>query len=296
MPTKQQDDALNYFRNAADEWKSKAVSTAANKVNIIKQRNDFVLKVFEHRVNTKKALDVGCGTGDLVCELARRGVDATGVDFADQMIKIASETADKENLGKAHFTCSSVFDFPLAGQGFDLISANGFIEYISYKELFLFLERCQSGLARGGSLVLGSRNRLFNIFSLNQFTEEEIANGCAPQLLKEAIALASGSDLMELLALEPAPLQAESTRHAITGVKVETRFQFTPIQLMRLLVEKGFSVKEIYPIHIHGVAPLFKYNHPEVHHGISTLLQGFADENLALIPFSSSFMMHAQKV
>ncbi len=203
---------------------------------------------------------------------------------------------EKEKLNNAHFICLSIFDFDLSGKAFDLISANGFIEYISYKELFLFLERCQSCLAKGGSLVLGSRNRLFNIFSLNQFTAEELDTGSIPALLKEAIALASGADLMELLALEPASLQSESARHAFTGVKVETRFQFTPVQLMRLLVEKGFSVKSLYPIHIHGVAPLFKNNHPEIHHSIATLLQSFADESQALLPFSSSFMVHAQKV
>ncbi len=296
MSTKQQDDALDYFRNAAGEWKQKAVSAATNKVNIIKQRNDFVLKVFEQRSAVNKTLDVGCGTGDLVCELARRGANAIGVDFADQMIKIAQETAEKENLQKVNFVCQSIFDFSLFKPTFDLISANGFIEYVAYKELFLFLERCHMGLTKGGSLVLGSRNRLFNIFSLNQFTEEELNGGSLPALLKEAIALASGADLMELLALEPAPLQSESARHAFTGVKVETRFQFTPVQLMHLLVEKGFTVKQLYPIHIHGVAPLFKNNNPDVHYNISTLLQNYADDNLALIPFSSSFMVHAQKV
>jgi 2-polyprenyl-3-methyl-5-hydroxy-6-metoxy-1,4-benzoquinol methylase len=295
MPTKQQEDALNYFRAAADEWKRKAISAAQNKVNVIKQRNDFVLKVFDLRIVTKKALDVGCGTGDLVCDLARRGVDATGVDFADQMVKIAMENAKKEKLTSAHFFCESIFDFDLSTPSFDLISANGFIEYISFKELFLFLERCQAGLAKGGSLVLGSRNRLFNIFSLNQFTEEELNSGSIPALLKEAIALASGADLMELMAIEPASLQSESARHALTGIKVETRFQFTPIQLMRLMVEKGFSIKQLYPIHIHGVVPLFKNHNPEVHFSISSLLQNYAESHLALIPFSSSFMVHAQK-
>jgi demethylmenaquinone methyltransferase/2-methoxy-6-polyprenyl-1,4-benzoquinol methylase len=37
----------------------------------------------------RRALDVATGTGDLAIELARRGADVTGLDFAEQMLELA---------------------------------------------------------------------------------------------------------------------------------------------------------------------------------------------------------------
>src|SRR5690349_10922575 len=36
-----------------------------------------------------KALDVCCGTGDIALELARKGAQVTGLDFSEEMLKIA---------------------------------------------------------------------------------------------------------------------------------------------------------------------------------------------------------------
>ena len=155
MKTKQQKETLNYFRKYADKWKDKP---------IIKQRNDFVLKVISER-KTDLFLDIGCGTGKLVNKVASKGIQAIGVDFSEEMIKIA----DKE-CKQAEFICCSIFDFPFRDK-YDVISANGLIEYISYKELDKLLNLSRKALKPGGSLILSSRNRLFNIFSLNEYTK-----------------------------------------------------------------------------------------------------------------------------
>lgn len=52
-------------------------------------------------------LDVGCGTGDLVCDLAKNEINARGVDFAQEMIDIAKDNAHKMGLEKAKFECCS---------------------------------------------------------------------------------------------------------------------------------------------------------------------------------------------
>ena len=295
MPTKQQEEALLYFKQRAEEWKSKALSADQRLVNVIQQRNGFVLEVIKHRVMTQSALDVGCGTGDLVCDLARLGIDATGVDFAEEMIAIARANAEQNNLKNARFHCRSIFEFQLAEHRFDVISANGFVEYISRPELDRFLDLSLQALNPGGSLVLGSRNRLFNIFSINAFTLEEIDSGMAVLLLREAVALASGARLGNLAAMETAPLQSPNAEHLHTGIEVSTRYQFTPAQLSKILQGRGFAVKQIYPIHVHGVPPVFKARHPELHALISNLLQAHSHEHLSLVPYASSFMLHAAK-
>jgi 2-polyprenyl-3-methyl-5-hydroxy-6-metoxy-1,4-benzoquinol methylase len=295
MPKTQQQEALSYFRSHADDWKDKGLSAGQQEVNIIRQRNGFVLEVLKHRETTNSALDVGCGTGDLVCDIARLGIESTGIDFAEEMINLARAKAEQASLENARFHCCSIFGYDLPERRYDAISANGFIEYISLPELDEFLKLAHHALNPGGSLVFGSRNRLFNLLSLNAFTDEEISGGNATLLLREAIVLASGTSLTELEEIETAPIQSDSTKHSHTGIDVSTRYQFTPIQLTKMLKHHGFMLEQIYPVHIHGVPTSFKSRHPEVHTGISNLLQEYAGDSHCLVPYSSSFMLHAKR-
>ncbi len=295
MPDHQQKQALNYFSRSAGAWAKKAKSSGEDEVNVIRQRNDYVLKVMGERKNVRSFLDIGCGTGDLVCEAARRGVNATGIDFAKEMIEAALRNAKRLNIKKAGFVCSSIFDFEFERGKYDVISANGLIEYISLKGLGKLLSLSSMGLKRGGSLILGSRNRLYNIFSLNRFTQEEIESRNMGRLISEAAKIANARHVSELIGLKTARLQTKVKKQLNTGIDVSVRYQYTPAQLINILLDKGFEPVQIYPIHIHGVTPKFKDMHPSVHAAISNLLQDYAEGNMSLIPASSSFMIHAKK-
>lgn len=295
MKTKQQNEALKYFEEHAQDWKRQAAMDTKDNVNIVKQRNDYVIKVVNERDDTELVLDVGCGTGDLVCELAQKGIRAIGVDFAEEMIGIARKKAKGAGFKRATFECHSIFDYDFESNKYDVISANGFIEYISYKELDKFLDISLKALKSKGSLVLGSRNRLFSIFSLNEFTVEEISERNIKPLLLEAIQVVKSHSLKDLIGLKTAPWQRAGKEHHQTGIKVVTRYQFTPVQLANLLADRGFEPVEIFPVHIHGVPPRFKDKYPAIHGNISNLLQNYAQDNKSLIPQSSSFMIHVKK-
>jgi len=294
VDTKQQKEALNYFNQNANDWARSAERGSQDEVNVVKQRNDFVIKVIGEKERVDSVLDIGCGTGDLVCEIAAKGINAIGVDFAPDMINLAKDKAGKSKCGKAQFECCSAFSFPFEQDQYDVISANGFIEYISYEEFDQLLSLSWKALRRGGSLVLGSRNRLFNIFSLNEFTQDEIEEGNIAALILEAIRMAGLENVKDLIGFKTAPLQKENKEHKDTGIKVSTRYQFTPAQLVNKLKGKGFEPVEIFPIHIHGVPLRLKDKFPMVHGNISNLLQNYAN-NSCLISQASSFMIHCRK-
>jgi len=295
MKVDQQGEALKYFREHAQDWGKKARMHTKDEVNVIQQRSDYVIKIIEERTSTKLVLDVGCGTGDLVCDLAQKGIDAIGVDFAKEMVSIAKNNAKKLRLKTAKFECCSIFDYHFELGKYDVISANGFIEYISYGELNKMLEISLKALKPKGSLILGSRNMLFNIFSLNEFTGEQVREKNVNLLLLEAIEIVRARGIKDLVGLQTVPLQKENKKHQHTGIKVATRYQFTPVQLINLLIEKGFKPVEVFPIHIHGVVPMFKDKYPAIHGNISNLLQSYAQGNMSLIPQASSFMIHVEK-
>ena len=294
MTTKQQQETLEYFRKHAEDWRSKAVGGRNDKANVIEQRNEYILQVEDERPVTR-FLDVGCGTGELVCDTARRGIDATGVDYAPEMIDLASKKAQDEGITRAKFVCSSIFDFDMQREGYDLISANGFIEYISQQEMLAFFELVADTLAPGGSFVVGSRNRLFNVVSMNDFTLQEIAAGDIDLLLRETVKWTTAQEMLKVGSAECAPLQAPETEHAKTGIDVTTRFQYSPFQLINLLQDKGLRAVEVYPVHIHGATPAFCKANMELHASIANLLQGYARHNTQLLALASTFMLHVKK-
>ena len=59
---------------------------------------DFIEKIFNKECNSRPdlVLDLGCGTGKMTLELAKRGYDMTGIDYSPEMLDIArSEAEDK---------------------------------------------------------------------------------------------------------------------------------------------------------------------------------------------------------
>ena len=294
MLTPQQQEALTYFSHAAGEWRKKAEGKVP-KFNVIAARNAFVVASARAMGVKGHALDVGCGTGELAIALVREGYVATGIDFTPDMIRLAKEKAAAERATVAEFVCASIFDYDPPNASFDLIAANGFIEYISSEELVTFLGRARRMMRKGGALIVGSRNRLFNAFSLNAFTAMERGCGALPHLMQEAVHIAEAKDmtaLIDALASSQIALPRHGSHPGTTGISVSVRHQYTPGELVRLFREHGFAVRELHPVHYHAIPPRFKDAHPSIHTDLATLFQNFA--TMELLPFSSSFMVRAE--
>lgn len=117
-----------------------AVNAAHDILNLIGQDNhlpDFYL------------IDLGCGSGNMASILTEKGIQYTGVDYSEEMIKLAREKAPH-----AKFEVKSLFDynFPTV----DMVCAIGeSINYLfdnksSYSELQLLFQKIYKSLSVGG--------------------------------------------------------------------------------------------------------------------------------------------------
>lgn len=79
----------------------------------------------------KSVLDVGCGSGRLSIEAAKRGASrVVGLDFAPNMLEIARRQADQDQVGdRCEFLQGDFLQFTSQDR-FDLVVANGFFDYI----------------------------------------------------------------------------------------------------------------------------------------------------------------------
>ena len=80
---------------------------------------DFIEKIIEKEYKNGKpelVLDLGCGTGRMTLELARRGYDMTGVDYSTEMLEIARDNAEAEGLAdRMLWLCQDITEFELYG-------------------------------------------------------------------------------------------------------------------------------------------------------------------------------------
>jgi 2-polyprenyl-3-methyl-5-hydroxy-6-metoxy-1,4-benzoquinol methylase len=291
----QQDQALQYFRSAALDWQSKAVN-AAGAYSVIEGRHRAVLAVLDDMAGARRFLDVGCGTGQLAIAAAQRGLTAEGIDFAEAMVAQCEENARLAGVS-ARFTCGSFFDAEFEDGGYDVISAQGFIEYISPDQTDQFFHRCARMLRAGGALVVGSRNRLFNAFSLNDFTRLEVEMASLGTLIAEAMTLRSHPTSEALFAAlrrhertDPQP-----DHHPVTGIPVETRYQYTPADLICRLRRCGLIPAALFPVHFHGLPPQVGAEQPELHSRIALAAAQIGLRDHRLVPSSSTFVLEARR-
>lgn len=290
----QQVQALDYFKINADDWQNKA---SAEGFCVIDNRHNAVLEVMSSYANNGVLLDVGCGTGQLAIEASKRNWKAIGVDFSSEMIDLCVANNLKEKT-HAEFHCDSIFNYEMAPKSYDVISAQGFIEYISLEQLDRFIELCSASLKVGGALVLGSRNRLFNLHSLNEFTSLELGLGTVDHLLRESIILQTAKTqaqaLNELFNLGYEYSQPEV--HPDTGIKVDTRYQFSPADLISRLKKHNLIGARIFPAHFHAL-PLSVTNSDDFASLHDRLANMVSKEHITLhniVPYSSSFIIEAR--
>ena len=78
---------------------------------------DFILECQKRHsdLTPELVLDLGCGTGKMTVELARRGFDMTGVDYSYEMLDIARERAREVGIDNILWLCQDFLSLDLYG-------------------------------------------------------------------------------------------------------------------------------------------------------------------------------------
>ena len=286
---KQQRQTLLHFKKNANSWFKQSINNNKKTYNTIQQRNEYVLQ-FLKKNKKLSFLDVGCGPGNLVSSSSKYTKKSVGIDFSEEMIGIANANFKKKNI---FFYNSSIFNFKNK-EKFDVISANGFIEYISIKELKNFLLIVKNKLNKGGYLILSSRNRLYNLFSLNDFTKKELGKGAINHIINESILL-NNLDIREFVKSATKLAISEKKQTLTSSIKVNVRNQFTPLQLIFLLKKFNYKTLDLSSVNYHPVTPnIFNKNKKKISVISNSLNNQY--KSLSLIPSSSTFMVTAKCV
>jgi len=231
------------------------------------------LNLLQGLVPSGLVVDVGCGTGHTALELVRRGYGVRGIDISAEMVERSRRLlAEHAPTADARFEVGDVEQMPLGGGSADGAVALGLIEYLD-DDAPLASELARI-LRPGGAAVIAFRNRLFNLFSLNQYTQAEVAAGTYGQLLDEYIEESKrpwpegtvrrwAAELAA--AAEPIAQAAARPPHALKPMPVHLR-QHTPAQTRAIFSRAGFEVDEIVYFHFHALPPAFEAQAGEGYH------------------------------
>ncbi len=119
-------------------------------------------------------LDLGCGTGAITMELARRGADMIGVDLSADMLAVAKEKAAAEGLDILYLN-QDMRDFELYGTVDFIVSSLDCMNYVTNKNDLKRVFRLANNYLEPGGLFIFDVNteyKLGTILGSNAFTGE----------------------------------------------------------------------------------------------------------------------------
>lgn len=143
---------------------------------------DFIEEIFkkECKERPELVLDLGCGTGKMTLELANRGYDMTGIDYAPDMLNIARNEAEKAGHDIL-WLCQDMREFELYGT---VDAAVCCLDCINHLESTEDLEKCLSlvhnYLIPDGIFVfdVNGRYKFENIYADRTYAMEEEGAVC----------------------------------------------------------------------------------------------------------------------
>jgi 2-polyprenyl-6-hydroxyphenyl methylase/3-demethylubiquinone-9 3-methyltransferase len=74
-----------------------------------------------------KVLDVGCGAGFLANDLAKSGLQVSGVDLSESSLKVAANHDDTKSV---HYLVADAYQLPFADSSFDAVTCMDFLEHV----------------------------------------------------------------------------------------------------------------------------------------------------------------------
>ncbi len=114
---------------------------------------------------SRLGLDLGCGTGSLTMELARRGTDMIGVDLSGEMLDVASKRAAKNGLDILYIN-QDMAEFELYGTVDFIVSSLDCVNYIVNKNRLKKVFRLANNYLDPGGLLIFDINTEYKLSSI----------------------------------------------------------------------------------------------------------------------------------
>lgn len=101
----------------------------------------------------RRVLDVGCGTGVLGAKLCAAGLDVTGIDFSEQMLKVARERMPEARLIQWDF--SAGLPEKVKTREYDAVISTYAVHHLTDEDKGMLLSEMTACVRPGGLILIG---------------------------------------------------------------------------------------------------------------------------------------------
>ncbi len=117
-----------YFDEKVEAYTDESYFKIKEKYPVLYIRHRYILDMIEESGGL--ALDLGCGPGIMLIDLARKGYDAIGVDISRGMLEKARSLSSNLGIDISGLIVADIENLPFKNKVFDLIVCAGVIEYL----------------------------------------------------------------------------------------------------------------------------------------------------------------------
>ena len=270
----EKDRVAKYFSSVASTYNENnyVLARKRGKYPDIFRRHGYILEMAEGLQG--RALEIGCGSGELLCNLLSRNFEVVGVDLTPSMIEASRALVVKRCGGKSvDAAVADIENLPFREESFDLVIAAGVIEYLASDEKAL------RGLCRilkpGGMVILSVRNK-FNLSRL----------------------LVTTRDLLRSLPLAGSMMsRISSVAHRLFSLAPNAGIparRHIPWQLRRCMRELGFEPRDEVFYHFTVLPRYLERHFPEFCFRWEEKLEVLSRTRLGY--FANQYVLKAQKV
>jgi len=245
----------NHFDEASKNYdKYKYRKNFVNNVFFVRQT---LVQQFIEEQNNKdlSILDCGCGTGEIVIELAKKGYNINGFDISNNMVRVTKDKLQKNNIKNVHIWKDNVCSFKV-NKKYDVIIAAGVFQYFNKTLQKKAYQNIKKALKPNGLLITSYGNSIFSLFTFNKFTVDFFT--------EYIFSLHFYSDKKSTLTKYVSSLLTQPMLGRKEGTKAETALGYIPVYLTNPFTIKeelqlnGFDYQNIKFFHFHALPPSMK--------------------------------------
>lgn len=253
----------------------------------------FRLKIFMDllaKIQPRKVLDIGCGSGDPLSAILGQGHDAYGFDFSPEMVAQAQRTLTDRGLDATRVSRNNMEDIREIRPGeFDCMVGLGSLYYS--RNFPRTMQSIAGLLPEGGNIVFSLRNELFSLFSLNKYSAEFLMDRLMPL---EGLSESLRNRVSTLLETRFAELPQPKKFKTIDEIGIYSEYH-NPLTVQdEVLTPCGLKLEGVYYYHFHALPPVFEHSDTVEFRRLSAQMESNPRDWRGAF-MSSAFIVHASK-
>ena len=234
--------------------------------NSLKRPRDIIFlekilpKIKEKNPNKIKAIEFGCGSGDLVLNLINMGIDCYGIEKHDELYEIAKKKlSDKGHENRIiKGGVEKLIDFE--ENSIDLVILMGVFQYLSPEDYEEILKNINKILKKRGDLIGSFQNAFFDLFTFNKYTLDFYKENLIKQIgIDKGVGKEIFKDLRNLITNPDEP--DYSPNIARDNIYIRTT---NPMTIGEEFYKKGYKLIKKYFYEFHFVPRLIEKKYENV--------------------------------